>query len=79
MEEQKKFNKLTALKHNEDSDLLRTLGVDVFALENRIQQVPDIDTAKIVALHNRIVAGEYAIKLKRLADKLLILESELEL
>ena len=75
----KEEKRLTALKNSEDSDILRALGVDLFALENRMQQLPDIDTAKIVGLHNRIAAGEYAIKLKRLADKLLILESDLEL
>ena len=79
MKEQKKFKRLTALKNSKDFDLLRNLGVDVFALEDRIQQVPDIDTAKIVGLHNRIAAGEYKINLKRLVDKLFILESDLEL
>ena len=52
--------------------------IDVNALESRINQLPDIDAARVVELHNRIMAGEYEFNSKSLADKLIGLESILD-
>ena len=52
--------------------------IDVNALESRINQLPDIDAARVVELHNRIMTGEYEFNSKSLADKLIGLESILD-
>ncbi len=52
--------------------------IDVNALESRINQLPDIDAARIVELHNRIMACEYEFNSQSLADKLIGLESILD-
>ena len=52
--------------------------IDINALESRINQLPDIDAARVVELHNRIMAGEYEFNSKSLADKLIGLESILD-
>jgi len=61
-----------------DTVALSTQAIDISALEARIQQLPDIDAARVVELHNRIMAGEYEIDSERLAGKILDLESSLE-
>ena len=48
------------------------------ALEQRIKQLPEVDTARVVELHTRIMAGEYEVDSARLAGKLLDLESGFE-
>ncbi len=53
-------------------------SVDMDALEQRIKQLPEVDTARVVELHSRIMAGEYEVDSERLAGKLLDLESGLE-
>ena len=52
--------------------------IDVNALESRINQLPDIDAARVVELHNRIMACEYEFNSQSLADKLIGLESILD-
>lgn len=46
-------------------------------LREQIEQLPDIDAAKIVQLHERIMRGEYQVNSKSLADKLSDFESDL--
>ena len=46
-------------------------------LREQIEQLPDIDTAKIVQLHERIMRGEYQVNSKSLADKLSDFESDI--
>lgn len=46
-------------------------------LKDTIDQLPDINATKVVQLHQRIIAGDYAVDLDRLTDKLLALESAL--
>lgn len=46
-------------------------------LREQIEQLPDIDAAKIVQLHDRILRGEYQINSGSLADKLSDFESDL--
>lgn len=56
---------------------LNASAVDLSALEAAIAQLPEIDAARVVDLHNRIIAGEYKIESDRLAGKLIDLESSL--
>ena len=61
-----------------DTVALSSQAIDLSALESSIKQLPEIDAARVVDLHNRIIAGEYQIDADRLAGKLLNLESTLE-
>ena len=45
-------------------------------LREQIEQLPDIDTAKIVQLHDKILRGEYQINSESVADKLSDFESD---
>jgi flagellar biosynthesis anti-sigma factor FlgM len=48
------------------------------ALESRIKNLPDIDAARVVELHNRITSGDYTIDSESIAGKILSLESSIE-
>lgn len=61
-----------------DTVALSNQAVDMNALEQHIKQLPEVDTARVVELHNRIMAGEYEVDSERLAGKLLDLESGFE-
>ena len=61
-----------------DIEALSNQSVNMNALEQRIEQLPEVDTARVVELHSRIMAGEYAVDSERLASKLLDLESGFE-
>tara|TARA_A200000113_G_scaffold111128_1_gene99795 strand:+ start:174 stop:500 length:327 start_codon:yes stop_codon:yes gene_type:complete len=61
-----------------DTKAFSNQSVDINALEQRIKQLPEVDTARVVELHSRIMAGEYAVDSERLAGKLLDLESGFE-
>ena len=72
--------KLRSMKNNrsaspEDAVALNSQAIDMGALESRIKQLPNIDAARVVELHNRIIANEYEIDSKRLAGKIIDLES----
>lgn len=56
--------------------VLRT--VDMKKLEAEIHESPTINASRIVDIHNRIVAGEYKIDAKRLAERVIELESILD-
>lgn len=53
-------------------------SINIMELKAEIQDAPTINTSKIVDLHRRIVAGEYKIDAKRLAEKVIELESILD-
>ncbi len=57
---------------------LSSQAIDMSALETRIKQLPDLDAARVVELHNRIVAGEYKINAESIAEKMLSLESAID-
>ena len=46
-------------------------------LQTRISQLPEIDAAKIVDLHDRIISGEYQVDSKSLAKKLRKFEADI--
>ena len=72
--------KLRSMKNNrstssKDAVALNSQAIDMGALESRIKQLPNIDAARLVELHNRIIANEYEIDSERLAGKIIDLES----
>jgi len=67
-----KSNRATSSK---DTAVLNSPAIDMGALESRIKQLPNIDAARVVELHNRIIANEYKIDSERLAGKIIDLES----
>ncbi|MFM1895938.1 MAG: Anti-sigma-28 factor, FlgM [Pseudomonadota bacterium] len=50
---------------------------DMAALKERINQIPEVDTAHVVAVHTRISQGDYQVSAKRLADRILKFEAGL--
>jgi len=52
--------------------------IDLNELRAAIDELPELNATKVVALHRRIVNGEYKIDSERLADKLIELESSLD-
>lgn len=52
--------------------------IDLNELRAAIDELPELNTTKVVALHRRIVNGDYKIDSERLAGKLIELESSLD-
>ncbi len=52
--------------------------IDLGELRAAIDDLPELNATKVVALHRRIVNGDYKIDSKRLAAKLIELESALD-
>tara|TARA_B110000305_G_scaffold166098_1_gene183673 strand:- start:482 stop:784 length:303 start_codon:yes stop_codon:yes gene_type:complete len=52
--------------------------VDLHDLRAAIDDLPELNVTKVVALHRRIVSGDYKIDSERLAGKLVELESSLD-
>jgi anti-sigma28 factor (negative regulator of flagellin synthesis) len=53
--------------------------IDLDELRAAIDELPEVNATKLVALHRRIVNGDYKIDSERLAGKLIALESALDL
>ena len=64
-------------EHDSQQDALEKDLELLARLREQIEQLPDIDAAKIVQLHEQILRGEYRINSKSLADKLSDFESDL--
>ena len=52
--------------------------IDFDELRVAIDELPELNSTKIVALHRRIINGDYKIDSERLASKLIELESSLD-
>jgi len=52
--------------------------IDLEKLRASIDEVPEMNATKLVALHRRIVNGDYKIDSKAVADKLVELESQID-
>ena len=52
--------------------------IDLNELRAAIDELPELNATKVVALHRRIVNGDYKIDSERLAGKLMELESSLD-
>lgn len=61
----------TALKTQEPD-------IDLNELRAAIDELPELNATKVVALHRRIVNGDYKVDSERLAEKLIELESSLD-
>ena len=77
MKEKKEINKTIWLDDRRNQELSKWLKANTAELENRINQLPDIDAAKLVRLHNLILAGDFNVNFERLADKLLAFETKM--
>ena len=77
MKKKKEINKTIRLDDRRNQELSKWLKANTAELENKINQLPDIDAAKLVRLHNLIAAGDFHVNFERLADKLLALETEI--
>ena len=77
MKEKKEINKTIRLDDRRNQELSKWLKANTAELENKINQLPDIDAAKLVRLHNLILAGDFEVKFERVADKLLAFETEM--
>jgi anti-sigma28 factor (negative regulator of flagellin synthesis) len=53
-------------------------NVDLNELRAAIDDLPELNVTKVVALHRRIVNGDFKIDSERLAGKLIELESSLD-
>ena len=51
---------------------------DLNELHAAINELPELNVTKVVALHRRIINGDYKIDSERLAGKLIELESSLD-
>jgi len=52
--------------------------IDLAKLRASIDEVPEMNATKLVALHRRIVNGDYKIDSETIASKLLELESQID-
>ena len=52
--------------------------IDFSELRAAIDELPTMDATKVVALHRRIVNGDYEVDVQRLAEKMMQLESTLD-
>ena len=58
---------------------LSSPALDLQMLKSAIEQLPEINAARVVDLHHRIIANEYKVDARRLAKKILALEKSLDL
>jgi anti-sigma28 factor (negative regulator of flagellin synthesis) len=77
MKEKKEINKTIRLDDRRNQELSKWLKDNTAELESKINQLPDIDAAKLVRLHNLIVADGFQVNFERLADKLLDFETKM--
>ena len=64
---------------NSDAVALSSPALDLQMLKSAIEQLPEINAARVVDLHHRIIANEYKVDARRLAKKILALEKSLDL
>jgi len=64
---------------NSDAVALSSPALDLQMLKTAIEQLPEINAARVVELHHRIIASEYKIDAGQLAKKMLALEKSLDI
>ena len=64
---------------NSDAVALSSPALDLQMLKTAIEQLPEINAARVVDLHHRIIASEYKIDARQLAKKMLALEKSLDM
>lgn len=60
-----------------DTVHISSQAIDLRGLEAQIQQLPDVDKARVTALRNQIASGQYQFNYDRIAERILGFESEL--
>lgn len=70
---------VTRLQARRDSQSNAETDLDLSELRAAIDELPSLNATKVVALHRRIVNGDYKIDSERLAEKMIALETSLGL
>jgi len=70
---------VTRLQARRDSQNSAETDLDLSELRAAIDELPSLNATKVVALHRRIVNGDYKIDAERLAEKMIALEASLDL
>ncbi len=60
------------------AEIAREPDFDLSELRAVIDELPTMDATKVVALHRRIVHGDYKVDVQRLSEKMIELESALD-
>tara|TARA_R110002072_G_scaffold278758_1_gene440606 strand:- start:3945 stop:4274 length:330 start_codon:yes stop_codon:yes gene_type:complete len=60
-----------------DAVSISNRATDLQALESSIRDLPEVNSARVTELRDKINAGEYQIDSRRLADKILAFEKNL--
>lgn len=60
-----------------DAVSISNRATDLQALESSIRDLPEVNTARVTELRDKINAGEYQIDSRKLADKILAFEKNL--
>jgi flagellar biosynthesis anti-sigma factor FlgM len=63
---------------NSDAIALSSPALDLQIMKSAIEQLPEIDAARVVDLHHRIIASEYKVDPRQLAKKMLALEKSFD-
>lgn len=60
------------------AELLAAEGIDLADVVQELEQLSPVNASRVVKLHDRIGANEYALDSRRIAGKLLKFEKSLE-
>lgn len=60
-----------------ESVQISSSAIDLQALESRINELPEVDQARVTELRNQIANGSYEVDSQQVAAKILAFESEL--
>ena len=63
---------------NSDAIALSSPALDLQIMKSAIEQLPEIDAARVVDLHHRIIASKYKVDPRQLAKKMLALEKSFD-
>ncbi|MDP1932914.1 MAG: flagellar biosynthesis anti-sigma factor FlgM [Gammaproteobacteria bacterium] len=66
-----------AVSGSSDTVHISSQAIDLQGLEAHINQLPDVDKARVAELRTQIANGQYQINYDKVAEKILGLESEL--
>lgn len=69
---------VTRLQAKRENPVSSESDIDLDALRAAIDELPTLNATKVVALHRRIVNGDYKIDSERLAEKMIALEASLD-
>lgn len=67
----------SASGNSTDTVNISASATDLQAMEARLAELPEVDSARVSELRNQIANGEYNIDSQRVADRILAFESDL--